>query len=351
MKKSTFTTSALALAAGLFGTAALAQVNVTAATAGPGNSPHLAITHLAAVAGERGVADFQVAEGQTLTNSIIDVAQGRTDISAMPMLLPFLLSHGRGPFAAQGEAGAALAANLRALYPYNAGAYALIALESENIDSWDDIEGKVVFNGPPRGAALVNARQAIQLASGFVEGEGYQGLQANWGQLPSMLVDGSANAFVLPLTHPSERVIVLNSAGNAVIVSTPRETFESEAFQRVFAVPGNIPIVLPVDQLGYGDGVRVITEDGMLRGIGTAFAEIVHADMDFQLAYDLTTAHIETLDELRARAPYAANVGFGILDAEASGFCGANELRYHPGAVAAWEAHGFDVPDCAEPAE
>lgn len=349
MVKSIVASSVLALVAGLAGTAALAQVNLTAATASPGNSPHLSITHLAAAASERGVADLQVAEGQTLTNSIIDVAQGRTDISAVPMILPFLLAHGRGPFAAQGEAGAGLAANLRALYPYNAGAYTLISLESENIDSWDDIEGKVIFNGPPRGAALVNARQAIQLASGFVDGEGYQGLQANWGQLPSMLVDGSASAFVLPLTHPSERVIVLNSAGNVVIVSTPRETFESEAYQRVFGVPGNIPIVLPVDQLGYGDGVRIIAEDGMLRGIGTAFADVVHADMDYQLAYDLTLAHILTLDQLRARAPYAGTVGFGILDAEASGFCGANQLMYHPGAVAAWEDNGFEVPDCAEP--
>ncbi|WP_323034771.1 TAXI family TRAP transporter solute-binding subunit [Pararhodobacter sp.] len=343
------TTAALALATGLLGSTAFAQINLTAATSGPGNSPNLSILHLAAAAGERGVADLQVAEGQTLTNTIIDVAQGRTDIAPAPMILHFLLSHGRGPFASQGENGAALAANLRALYPYNAGSYGLMALESENIDSWDDLEGKVVFNGPPRGAALVNARQAIQLTTGFVDGEDYQGLQANWGQLPSMLVDGSANAFVVPLPHPSERVIILNSAGNVVLVSTPRDIFESEAYQRVFNVPGNVPIVLPIAQLGYGDGVRVVSEDDMIRGIGTAFAEVVHADMDYQVAYDLTAAHIETLDELRARAPYAANVGFGILDATSSGFCGANQLRYHPGAVAAWEDRGYDVPDCAEP--
>ena len=41
------------------------------------------------------------------------------------------------------------------------GAYGLIALESEGIGSWSDLAGKNVWNGPPRGAALVNARQAI----------------------------------------------------------------------------------------------------------------------------------------------------------------------------------------------
>ncbi len=349
MVKSKIGASALALATCFAGSAALAQANLTAATASPGNSPHVSITHLAAAAGARGVADLQVAEGQTLTNTVIDVAQGRTDIAPLPLILGFLLSHGRGPFSSQGEAGAELASNLRALYPYNAGGYSLIALESENIDSWDDLEGKVVFNGPPRGAALVNARQAIQLAAGLVDGEDYQGLQANWGQLPSMLVDGSANAFVVPLAHPAERVIILNSAGSIVLVSTPIDIFESEAYQRVFNVPGNVPIVLPIDQLGYGDGVRVISEDNMLRAIGTAFADIVHADMDYQMAYDLTAAHIETLDELRMRTPFAANVNFGVLDAATTGFCGANPLRYHAGAVAAWEDRGYDVPDCAEP--
>ena len=70
--------------------------------------------------------------------------------------------------------------------------------------------------------------------------------------------------------------------------------------------------------------------------------------MDDKLVYDLTTAHIETLDELRKSVPYAKFAGHGELDARKSGFCGNNKLKYHPAAVKAWEDHGFDVPDCAE---
>lgn len=349
MKSLRHVLAALALGIGVDGGAALAQVELSAATASIGNAPHLAISHLAAVARARGIAGLQVTEDQTLTNVILDVAEGRTDISSMPLLLVVLLSQGRGPFSTQGAAGAGLAANLRALYPYNAGGFGLFALESANINNWGEIAGRRVFNGPPRGAALVNARLAINLTAGLFDGRTYQGVQADWADLPAILVDGSVDAFVLPLVHPSERILMLGTLGTVVLVSTPREIFESAPFQRILHSPGNIPIVLPVDQLGYGAGVRVVTEDGMWRAIGTAFAEIVNADMGYQLAYDLTAAHIETLDELRVSTPYAGHIGFGVLEAEATGFCGAMPLRYHPGAVAAWQDHGYEVPDCAEP--
>lgn len=344
---------ASALAAALTvlgGSAAWSQANLTAETASPGNSPHLSILHLAEAASSKDVANLQVQEGQTLTNSILNVAEGKSDISAAPLILPFLLNAGRGPFAAQGEDGAALASNLRALYPYNAGAFGLIALESEGIDSWDELEGKTVFNGPPRGAALVNARQAIQMTTGLQDGEDYTGHQANWGQLPTLLVDGSMDAFVVPLTFPSDRVTTMMGAGAVVIVSTPKDVFESDAYQNLFNAPGNVPITVAWDDMGYGDddGVRLVSEDGVFRGLGTAFADVVHKDMDFDLAKALTNAYIDTMDDLKNKTPYARNINVAVFDPRVSGFCGANPLRYHPGAVEAWEEAGYDVPDCAQ---
>lgn len=348
----TLSTRALAFGcvAAVFATGASAQANLTAETASPGNSPHVSILHLAEIASSNGIANLQVQEGQTLTNSIVNLAEGKTDISAMPLILPFLLNAGRGPFSSIGaEQGAELASNLRALYPYNAGAYGLIALESAGIGSWDDLAGKNVWNGPPRGAALVNARQAIAGAAGLQDGEDYTGNQANWAQLPSILVDGSMDAFVVPTTFPSDRVVTMQSAGDVVIVSTPKDVFESEAYQRLFNAPGNVPIVIPGDEMGYGDGVRLISEDNTFRGLGTAFADLVHKDMPFDRAKALTAAYIESMDALKAKTPYTGNVNIGVLDADTSGFCGANPLKYHAGAVAAWEEAGYDVPDCAEP--
>lgn len=340
----------LVMAGAMLAGGASAQANLTAETSSPGNSPHVTILHLAEVASTAGIANLQVMEGQTLTNSIQNVAEGKSDISAMPLILGFLMSTGRGPYAALGEDGKALADNLRALYPYNAGAYGLIALKSEGIDSWDDLAGKNVWNGPPRGAALTNARQAIALAAGLSDGEGYTGHQDNWGQLAGRLVDGSMDAFVIPLTFPSGRATQMLAAGDINMVSTPIETFESDAYQKVFNAPGNVPIVVAWEDMGYeeGSGVNLISEDGKYRGIGTAFADVVNVNMSFDLAKALTAEHIRTLDGLKDKTPYMPNVNLAVLDAKTSGFCGANPLKYHAGAIAAWEEAGYTVPDCAK---
>ncbi len=68
-----------------------AQVNLSAHTASPGGVPHLTIMHLSDVLGEAGVANLQVTEGQTLTNSLMTIAEGKIDMTAMPIILPFLL--------------------------------------------------------------------------------------------------------------------------------------------------------------------------------------------------------------------------------------------------------------------
>lgn len=340
----------LCLAGGLIASSVTAETNLTAETAGAGNSPHATILHLADVANSAGIANLQVLEGQTLTNSAQNVAEGKSDITALPMILGFLMSKGRGPYAALGDKGAELAGNLRALYPYNAGAFGLLALKSEGIDSWDELAGKNVWNGPPRGAALTNARQAIFLAAGLKDGEGYKGHQDNWGQLPGRLVDGSMDAFVLPLTFPSARVTTLLAAGEVNLVSTPIATFESEAFQKAFKIPGNVPIVVDWKDMGYGEnsGITLISEDNKYRGIGTAFADVVNVNMSFDMAKALTAEHIRTLDGLKAKTPFMGNVGLAVLDAASSGFCGANPLKYHEGAIAAWEEAGYTVPDCAK---
>ena len=69
-----------------------AAENLTGETASPGGSIHLSMVHLAEAASAAGVANIQVADGQTLTNSIQNVAEGKSDIAGTPYILPFLLS-------------------------------------------------------------------------------------------------------------------------------------------------------------------------------------------------------------------------------------------------------------------
>ena len=160
-----------------------AQINMSAETAGPTGVPGNVMGHMADVLAEKKIANLQVAQGQTLTNSVRNVAQGKTDLASAPIILPFLLSRGVGPYGKIGKKkGAELASNLRALWTYNAGGFYGFVYANKGWKSWADFKGKTIWNGPPRGAALNNARSVGILAAGLKDGKDYKGVQQNWGQ-------------------------------------------------------------------------------------------------------------------------------------------------------------------------
>ena len=66
--------------------------------------------------------------------------------------------------------------------------------------------------------------------------------------------------------------------------------------------------------------------------------------MDEQLVYDLTSTYIASMEELKAKAPFGDTVGF---DLPMQGMCGANPVKYHPGAARAWTDAGYEIDDCA----
>ena len=334
----------------LIASTSFAAENLTGETASPGGSIHLSMSHLGEVASANDIANIQIAAGQTLTNSVQNVAEGKTDIAGSPYILPFLLANGRGPYSKLGaEKGAELASNLRALYPVTLGYFALYAFDSTGLGGWDDLEGKKIYNGPPRGAAVSNARSIIQLTAGLKEGDGYEGIQVNWGQAVKTITDGSADGIVLPILFPDSRITQALAAGNMTVWSIPKEKFESEPFQKYLKAPGSAPFEAPIADLVMGEGVTMKSEDGTFRALATIGGDIVNKDMSFELAKALTKAHIDSLDALKAKAPFANNAGFGIVDVVRSGMCGPNPLKYHAGAAAAWEEAGFEIDDCAKP--
>ena len=339
-----------AMALGLTGQSALAQENLTAMTSTPGVAVHLTIAHLAEIAAERGIANIQITLGQTGVNATLAVAEGRTDIGICPFILPFLMSRGVGPFADMGaEQGAELAANLRVLYPYSFGAYTLYGYETAGVRGWGDLEGRRVLDGPPRGAATNEARSLIQVMTGLEADAGFTAVESDWSQMATTITEGSVDVALLPEFIPSDRPLQALSAGRMNFYSIPIEQFESEAVQRVLTAPGSAPFTLTAEQMAaLGENAHVVSEDGVFRTRGSVGGNCVNASMTEEMAYQLTRAHIETLDEIYEKALYARNVGFENLDPVASGMCGLNPVRYHPGAVRAWEEAGYDVPDCAQ---
>jgi TRAP-type uncharacterized transport system substrate-binding protein len=353
MEKTMFKVKTLAAgmiaALGLVGPVS-AQSNLSAATSTPVSVPGSTILALAQLAADAGVANIQVATGQTLTNAVQNVAEGKTDIGAAPFILPFLLSKGAGPYAKIGkEKGAKLAASIAVLYTYRLAVYALASFESKGFSGYDAIEGATLYNGPPRGAALNRARALVKLATGLDEGKGYSGVQVNWGQAVKTITDGSADAVLLPMNFPDGRLSQATASGAMVIHSFPKDLFEGKAVGKYSKAPGTAAVVVDASENMFGPNTSVTSEDGMFRGIADVGGEIVNTSMDEATAYALTKAFLGGIDTMKAKAPMMPTVWLGETDPAKTGLCGPMPIKYHPGAVRAWEEAGYTLPDCAKP--
>ena len=343
-------TMGLFAALSLTATTAFAQANLSAETGPTVSVPGATVLSLAEATGASGVANMQVATGQTLTNSVQNVAEGKTDVAAAPFLLTFLLSRGAGPYAALGkEKGAELADNLAVLYTYRFGTYALSAYESKNFGGWDAIEGATLYNGPPRGAALSRARALVQLTTGLEDGNGYTGMQVNWDQAVKTMTDGTADAHVLPVNFPDGRHGQAAAAGALAIYSMPKAAFESEGAQKYMKAPGSTGITMPITDDLFGPNIRAVSEDDTFRGIAEVGGEIVQKSMSDDMAYALTKSFLDNIGMFEAKTPFMPTIWLGEVDPAKTGMCGPIGVKYHPGAVRAWEEAGYSVPDCAKP--
>ncbi len=323
------------------------KLTMTAAT--PGGSTDIAAKNLAEVAAINKIATIQVQNGKTLTKTMRDVAEGRTDITAGAMILQFLMSKGLGPYSGLGkEKGKQLSDNLRLLYPYHLASIYLIAFQSTGIDSFDKLKGKNVHNGPPRGGALIAARQVIRLSAGLEDGKDYTGKQVAWGQATAIFLDRSVDAAVRPGTNPSEYMPIYMAAGKINIVSVPKAKYEGAAWQKYLNAPGNAPSMFPVSELAhYGENARIISEDNMFRTVANTGGDFVHKNMDKKLAKALTAAFIKSIPNLQKKVPFAKAQRYGTVDNTEHGICNGG-VKLHPGAVEAWEEAGHKVADCAK---
>ncbi len=335
--------------------AAVAQATLTAETTSPGSTPHYIDTTLAAVLDADGVATLQITEGATLTNSVQAVAEGQLDMAPAPLILPFLLSRGVGPYSGVGaEKGAELAGNLRALFFSAPSAQLFGHYNSGAIQGIADIEGKRIYNGPPRGAALTTGRAAIQLLAGLKDGEGYEGVQTPWPDTVSTITGGAVDGWTLPEGLPSGRQIAIAAAGGTTLYDMPSELLNSELGQQIVNAPGNAPYSIPIEEYraAYaGNDITIVTDDDTFDTFALAFAQIVPATMDEDLAYQITKSYLagqERFETGSPRGPYLF-LSFGDIDGTSQGVCGAVTMKLHPGAVRAYEEAGHNIADCVKP--
>ena len=222
-----------ATAAAFSSTMVQAQVNLNMHTAGSGTPIALTATSLVEQASQRGIANIQLKEGQTATNYLPLLAEGKIDLAGGPFILPFLMTKGAGPFAKMGkEKGAELGANIQLLYPYTLAIFTLYAYDSKGLSGWDGLKGRKILNGPPRGAAVTNSRGLAQLFGGVKHEQDYESVTVNWNQASAAIVDGTADAAVLTVHFPGPRETRNSAAGSMTMWSMPKDVFESDRGQK-----------------------------------------------------------------------------------------------------------------------
>ena len=210
----------------------MAQVNLVAHAAGAGTAGGLAATGLVEFAAEAGVANIQLKDGQTGAKYIPALGEGKIDIAGAPHHVPFLLGRAAGPFGSIGkEKGAEMAAKIQLLYPYTFSVFYMYGFSSTGISSWDDLKGKKVLQGPPKGSMPRNSQALVQLTTGLKAGEDYESVTVSMNQLANALIDGTADVAVIPGTFPGPRESQVGAAGAATAISLPKSMFESECVQ------------------------------------------------------------------------------------------------------------------------
>ena len=332
-----------------------AQTTLTAETTTPGSTPHYIDSTLAAVLASAGVATMQITEGATLTNSVQAVAEGRLDMAPAPLILPFLMSRGIGPYSGIGpDKGAELAANIRVIF-FNAGSAQILGYYNSNpIEDIRDLSGKRIWNGPPRGAALTSGRAMIQLLSGIKDGEGYEGIQSPWPDTVPTITGGGVDAWTIPEGLPSGREIAIAASGGITIHDVPSDLLASELGQQIMKAPGHAPYSVPIEAFrkAYeGNDITVVVDDDSFDSFATAFGQIVPAGMGEQLVYDVVTAFLAGEERFLTGSPRGpfVRMSFGDIDGVSQGACGAVQIKMHPGAIRAYEDAGHTIADCLRP--
>ncbi|MEC7208666.1 MAG: TAXI family TRAP transporter solute-binding subunit, partial [Pseudomonadota bacterium] len=329
-----------------------AEVNLTANTAGAGTTVALTATALVEYAADRNIANIQLKDGQTGTNYIKALAEGKIDLANGPFILPFLLSKGAGPYAKVGkEKGAELGSNIQLLYPYTLSVFTLYAYNAKGISGWDDLKGRKVLNGPPRGAATSNSRALGQLFGGVKHDQDYESVTVNWNQASAAFIDGTADVALIPVQFPGPRETRNVAAGAVTMWSMPKQKFESAQAQKLLNKPGSVAYLASLSDVrkALGEGWTVVSEDDTFRGMAVTGGDFVNKSMDSELAYQLTKAHIDNLEAIKGLAPFMSTLNFGVVDVKVAGLCGPNPVKFHPGAVRAWEEAGYEIADCAKP--
>ncbi len=218
--------------------------------------------------------------------------------------------------------------NTRALASVYPNAVQLVTLAESDIQSIADLAGKRVSVGAPGSGTELNARALLE-ANG-VSYEDFTPQRLNFNETADAIRDGDIDAGFWSVGPPTSSILNLAATRDIRLIGlSDEEIANAQEVEAVFA-----PYELAA---GMYDGM-----DEAVQTIGIPNVLVVNADMDEELAYQLTQLLFENTDELIAVHP-AAN------DTTVEFTMNSTPVPLHPGALRYFEEVGAEIPDRLRP--
>lgn len=210
---------------------------------------------------------------------------------------------------------------LGSIYP---NAVQLVTLADSGVASLADLKGKRVSVGAPGSGTEVNANAILE--SNGISYDDIDEQRLNFNETADALRDGDIDAGFWSVGPPTSSILNLAATRDIVLVPLSEEEIaNARSMEPVFA-----PYTL---RAGIYDGVT-----DPVPTISIPNVLVVNADMDEDLAYEITKVLFEKTDELIAIHPAAndTTVDFSL---------GSTPVPLHPGAIRYYEEIGATVPD------
>jgi len=217
---------------------------------------------------------------------------------------------------------------LRGVASMYANMVQIVTLEGSGITSLADLKGKRVSVGAPGSGTEVNAN-AILAANG-ISYDDIEEQRLNFNETADALANGDIDAGFWSVGAPTSSILNLATTQSIVMIElSDAEIAASQAAEPLFARTALAG--------GTYEGV-----DADVTVLGVPNVLVASSEMPDDLAYAITKAMFENIDDLKAVHPAAnqTTVDFTLS---------ATPIPLHPGAIRYYEEIGASIPDRLKP--
>ena len=307
-----------------------------AETAAPGGPPYLAMVALQKVTANHTPHRIEVNSSAVVPHAMVSL--GRGDAHLATVIPDFLLQmqKGTGRYSKL-ENAAEVAANIRLIHSFRAGAYHFVVYADSDVRSFEDFKGKSIFAGPLRGGSATMSRMFIEAGTGYVAGRDYTMVDLDMRGGDAAFMDGHIDILIRTPAIGAAMIEQLGITRDIRLIGFNDRTIDylENEVRRV----GRFLTVIPPGTYNGQANTEPVRTMGFLQLTG------VNRSVPEEVVYDITRALWSHLDEFKSVSPEL----LGSLS-PGTAFDGMSG-RLHAGAYRYYRETGFDVPPEVLPVE